>query len=81
VQRTAFRQLPAAQVGCVTGTCFETNLAHSYPRILGKKGRRRGFSLHCYKVISKNTWDGSEQRAIQKAVGIYLKKIDPAAQG
>jgi hypothetical protein len=32
-----FRQLLAARVGCVTGACFETNLAHFYPEIFGKK--------------------------------------------
>jgi hypothetical protein len=40
-----------------------------------------GFSLSLPEDGLKNTWDVSEQRAIQKAVGVYLKKIDPAAQG
>jgi hypothetical protein len=73
VPRETFRQLPAAQVGCVTGACLETNLAHSFPKILGKKSAPQLFSS-LPEDISKNTWEVSEQRDIQKAVGIHLKK-------
>jgi hypothetical protein len=68
-----FRQVSAAQLGRGTAACLETNLAHSHSTIFRQKKPPPLF-LHRSKVIPKNSWDVSEQRAIQKPVAAISKK-------